>query len=100
MIKTPSQSRQDPEHDPENLPHVDALEATPDTTETTGSSFAPAAPQADRDRLKRQMREQAETIKALQDQLHHATVALTDSQHTQDELNSLIQQSTAYPEPT
>jgi hypothetical protein len=40
------------------------------------------------------MREQAETIKALQDQLHHATVALTDSQHTQDELNSLIQQLT------
>jgi hypothetical protein len=94
MVKTPSQVRQDPEHDPENLPEVDSLEATPDNTENSGSSSAPAAPQADRDRLKRQMNSQADTIKALQEQLQHATDALQESQHTQAELNSLVQQLT------
>jgi hypothetical protein len=92
MVKTPSQARQAPEQDPENLPEVDGLEATPDNTENPGSSSAPAAPQADRDRLKWQMKAQADTIKALQEQLQHATDALQESQYTQAELNSLVQQ--------
>jgi hypothetical protein len=94
MVKTPSQSRQASEHDPENLPEVDGLESTPDTTDNSSSSSAPAAPQADRDRLKWQMQSQADTIKALQEQLQHATDVLQESQHTQAELNSLVQQLT------
>ncbi len=39
------------------------------------------------------MKEQADTICLLQEQLQHATNALHDSQNTQDELNSLIQQT-------
>jgi hypothetical protein len=89
MVKTPSQARQDPE----DLPHVEALDATPDNTENASSSSAPPAPQAERARLKRQMQEQAETIRILQEQLQHATNALNDSQHAQDEMNSLIQQT-------
>ena len=92
MVKTPSQASQDLE----DLPHVDALVSTPDHTENTdnaSSSSAPTAPQADRARLKRQMKEQADTIRLLQEQLQHATNALHDSQNTQDELNSLIQQT-------
>ncbi len=73
MVKTPSRARQAPEQDPENLPEVDGLEATPDNTENPGSSSAPAASQADRDRLKWQIKAQADTIKALQEQLQHAT---------------------------
>jgi hypothetical protein len=94
MVKTPSQARQAPEQDLEHLPEVAGLEATPNNTENPGSSSAPAAPQADRDRLNWQMQAQADTIKALQEQLQHATDALQESQHTQAELNSLVQQLT------
>jgi hypothetical protein len=71
MVKIPSQARQDPD----DLPHVEALDATPDNTDNTGSSSAPIAPQADRNRLRRQMKEQADTIRVLQEQLQHATDA-------------------------
>ena len=89
MVKTPSQLR----HDPEDLPHVEALETTPDNTDNESSSYAPTAPQADRDRLKRQMQEQADTIRLLQEQLQHATNALQDSLQTQDDMKSLIHQT-------
>jgi hypothetical protein len=94
MVKTPSQARTDSEHDPENLPEVDGLEGTPDNTENSSSSFAPAAPQADRGRLKWQRKSQAYTIKALQEQLQNATDALKESQQTQVELNTIVQQLT------
>ena len=71
MVKTPSQARQAPEQDPEHLPEVAGLEATPNNTENPGSSSAPAASHADRDRLNWQMQAQADTIKALQEQLQH-----------------------------
>ncbi len=94
MVKTPSQSRQASEHDPETLPEVDGLDSTPDNTDNSSSSSALAAPQADRDRLKWQMKSQADTIKALQAQLQHAADALQESQHAQAELNLLVQQLT------
>ena len=94
MVKTPSQSRQASEHDPENLPEVDGLESTPDNTDNSSSSSAPAAPQADRDRLKWQMQSQADTIKALQEQLQHATDALHNSHNTNDELHSPFKTTT------
>jgi hypothetical protein len=94
MVKTPSQTRQASEHDPENLLEVDGLESAPDNMENTGSSSAPAAPQADCDRLRWQMQAQADTIKALQEQLQHATNALQESKNTQAELNTLVQQLT------
>ncbi len=88
-MKTPSQARQDPD----DLPHVEAIDATPDNTDNTSSSSAPTAPQAHRDRLKRQMKEQTDTIRLLQEQLQHATHALNESKNAQDKMNSLIQQT-------
>jgi hypothetical protein len=90
MVKTPSEARQDLE----DLPHVDALVSTPNNTDNTSSSFEPAAPQADRDRLTRQMKAQADTIKALQEQLQHATDALHNSHNTNDELHSPFETTT------